>query len=164
MQFESPESIGQALIISSASREEAVRVGSQIAQAVLCLRGHDVPCGQCRSCRKAASDVHPDFIRVLRPVDKDGKQKKELNVSQIRELSLAAQLFPVESDRKVFLIEEADLMNLNAQNAALKLLEEPPPTVVFVLCTGRGKKAGRLLSGRLGRRKAEGVEPLDQRK
>ena len=65
---------------------------------------------------------------------KNGNLKKEIVVDQVRELVLDAPVLPNESDRKVYIIEEADRMNLNAQNAALKLLEEPPGGVIFLLC------------------------------
>ncbi|MCR5090038.1 MAG: hypothetical protein K6C08_11080 [Oscillospiraceae bacterium] len=135
MTFENPAAIGQAYILSSPSREDAVRQARQIAQAAVCLAGHNVPCGVCRGCRKALASVHPDIVTVRRLTDKDGRPKRDLSVAQIRELSLDAQVLPNESERKAYIIEEAELLNPNAQNAALKLLEEPPRTVVFLLCT-----------------------------
>lgn len=122
------------MILSSPSREEALAAARQIAAAAVCLRGSDVPCGVCRGCRKAAAGTHPDVIPVRRLTDKSGTPRRELTVAQIRELSLDAQVLPGEAERKVYIIEEAELLNLNAQNAALKLLEEPPRTVIFLLC------------------------------
>ncbi len=132
--FESPAAIGHAVIISSSSREAALHTARSLAMAAVCLRGYDVPCGVCRGCRKAASGSHPDIIPVVRPTDKNGNPRRELTVDQVRELAADAQVLPNEAERKVYIIEEAELMNLNAQNAALKLLEEPPATVVFLLC------------------------------
>ena len=102
--------------------------------AAVCLNGHDVPCGKCRGCRKAAAGVHPDIFTLRRLPDKSGNLRRELTVSQIRDLSVDAQVLPNEAERKAYIIEEAELMNLNAQNAALKLFEEPPPSVIFLLC------------------------------
>ena len=133
--FENPAAVGHAWILSSSVREMALRRAHEIAAAAVCLAGRDVPCGQCRGCRKAAADVHPDIITVRRETDKAGKQRREITVSQIREIASDAVVLPNEAERKVYLIEEAETMNLNAQNAALKLLEEPPKTVVFILCT-----------------------------
>ena len=113
---------------------DAVRAAKMLAGAAVCLAGHDVPCGVCRGCRKAASGSHPDIIPVVRQTDRNGNLRRELTVDQIRELAADAQVLPNEAERKVYIIEEAELMNLNAQNAALKLLEEPPATVIFVLC------------------------------
>ena len=135
MHFESPAAVRHAYILSSPSREEALHTAHEIASAAVCLAGHDVPCGLCRGCRKASSGIHPDIITVRRETDKSGNLRRELSVGQIRDIAVDAQVLPSEAPRKVYIIEEAELMNLNAQNAALKLLEEPPPTVVFLLCT-----------------------------
>lgn len=132
--FPSVAAIGHAYIISSSAREDAVHAARQLANAAVCLNGLDVPCGVCRGCRKAAAGVHPDIIPVQRQTDRNGNLRRELTVDQVRELSADAQVLPNEAERKVYILEEAELMNLNAQNAALKLLEEPPSTVVFLLC------------------------------
>ena len=97
------------------------------------MRGHDVPCGVCRGCRKAAAGTHPDIIPVRRLTDKSGNLRRELTVAQIRDLSLDAQVLPGEAERKVYIVEEAEFLNLNAQNAALKLLEESPAPVPMML-------------------------------
>ena len=134
LHFPSVAAIGHAYLISSSARADAVRAAKMLAGAAVCLAGHDVPCGVCRGCRKAASGSHPDIIPVVRQTDRNGNLRRELTVDQIRELAAGAQVLPNEAERKVYIIEEAELMNLNAQNAALKLLEEPPATVIFVLC------------------------------
>ena len=134
LHFPSVAVIGHAYLISSSARADAVRAAKMLAGAAVCLAGHDVPCGVCRGCRKAASGSHPDIIPVVRQTDRNGNLRRELTVDQIRELAADAQVLPNEAERKVYIIEEAELMNLNAQNAALKLLEEPPATVILVLC------------------------------
>ena len=134
LHFPSVAAIGHAYLISSSARADAVRAAKMLAGAAVCLAGHDVPCGVCRGCRKAASGSHPDIIPVVRQTDRNGNLRRELTVDQIRELAADAQVLPNEAEHKVYIIEEAELMNLNAQNAALKLLEEPPATVIFVLC------------------------------
>lgn len=134
IRFPSVAAISHAYLISSSAREDALRTARRLAGAAVCLRGHDVPCGVCRGCRKAASGTHPDIIPVLRQTDRNGNLRRELTVDQVRELAADAQVLPNEAERKVYILEEAELMNLNAQNAALKLLEEPPPTVIFLLC------------------------------
>ena len=88
------------------------------------------PCGNCPHCKKAARAIHPDIIHVSKP-----KDKREIIVDQIRELKASAIVLPNDADKKVYIIEEADLMNNRAQNAFLQLLEEPPPHVVFILST-----------------------------
>ena len=132
--FHSTQELKHAYILASPSQEECLRAAGRIAAAAVCRENRDVPCGICRACRKAFAGVHPDITTVRRLPDKNGNLKKEIVVDQVRELVLDAPVLPNESDRKVYIIEEADRMNLNAQNAALKLLEEPPGGVIFLLC------------------------------
>lgn len=124
-----------ACLISASSREEALREARRLAAAAVCSGTGDKPCGSCRDCRKALSGVHPDIITVARQVDDKGKQKAQITVDQIRALSADAIVLPNEAERKVYILDEAETMNPAAQNAALKLLEEPPAGTVFLLCT-----------------------------
>ena len=134
LSFHSAEELKHAYILASPSKEEGLRAAGRIAAAAVCREMLNVPCGVCRACRKAFAGVHPDIITVQRPLDKNGSRKKEIVVDQVRELAMDAPVLPNEAERKVYIIEDADRMNLNAQNAALKLLEEPPQGVIFLLC------------------------------
>ena len=126
--------LSHAYIVSAPSLEESLALAGRIAAAAVCTGSGERPCGQCRACRKAQAGIHPDIQRVTRLLNEKGKPKKEIQVDQIRELALDAVVLPNEAERKVYIIQEADSMNLAAQNAALKLLEEPPQGVVFLLC------------------------------
>ena len=168
--FSSPADIGHAYILSSLSRDDALRRAREIAAAAVCLNEHGVPCGMCRGCRKAAAGVHPDIVTVTRQTDKSGNLRRERTISQIRDILVDAQVLPNEASRKAYIIEEAELMNLNAQNAALKLLEEPPASVVFLLCvtnpdllleTVRARCALIGISGDADRQDAEAVRLAD---
>ena len=128
------DQIAHATVVAASSREESLRWGSLLAAALVCQEEGPVPCGQCRACRKAEAGIHPDIIRVQRPLDEKGRPKKEIPVDTVRRMAADAPVLPNESERKVYLIEEADSMNTAAQNAALKLLEEPPAGVYFLLC------------------------------
>ena len=66
--------------------------------------------------------------------DDKGRARREIVIDQIRAVNQDAWILPNEAARKVYLIAEADKMNPAAQNAALKLLEEPPNGAVFLLC------------------------------
>jgi DNA polymerase-3 subunit delta' len=85
---------------------------------------HETPC---RSCRLAAAGTHPDLVLV----EPEGRQR--LGVEQARSTIQQSVMTPVESSRKLFLLEEAGSMTEQAANALLKTLEEPSPTSVFVL-------------------------------
>jgi len=88
------------------------------------------PCGVCKHCAKVLRGVHPDVISIS--VEKD---KREVTVDQIRALKKDIIVIPNEAERKVYIINDADLMNRNAQNALLQALEEPPSHTVFILKT-----------------------------
>ncbi len=96
------------------------------------------PCGACHDCGllaarpddPAAAQRHPD----LHVVEADGAQVK---IDAVRELLAALSLVANERGRRVALIPEADKLNLNAANALLKMLEEPPPGAVLILVSSR---------------------------
>lgn len=99
-------------------------------------------CGLCRHCRKVKNRIHPDVTLVEREVNKEGKLRKEIVVDQVRRMEADAAILPNEAARKVYIIPEAGLLNTEGQNAFLKLLEEPPEWVLFLLCA---KNAAALL-------------------
>ena len=104
-----------------------------LAQEMLCGGAPPRPCGACRDCRKVRQGIHPDVLILARQTDDKGKPKREIYVDQIRELAAAAPVLPGEAERKVFIIRDAGSMNPAAQNALLKLLEEPPSFLSFIL-------------------------------
>ncbi|MGN0172123.1 MAG: ATP-binding protein [Acutalibacteraceae bacterium] len=97
------------------------------AKAAVCTAEGERPCGVCAACRKAETG-HPD-ITVLQG---DGSAKS-LSVATIRALREQAAILPNEAAYKVAIIADAGCMNPQAQNALLKILEEPPSFMLFVL-------------------------------
>lgn len=87
-------------------------------------------CEECRSCRRLDAGAHPDVLYVTPPGDSNW-----IVVDQIREVAQFFALRPHTAKRKVVLLEPADAMNLNAANALLKILEEPPAGGVLLLTT-----------------------------
>lgn len=128
------EKLSHAYIVSSASEKQRTEVAGHIAAQMMCRSGGDTPCGVCRDCRKIQAGIHPDLITVSRELDDNGNKKREMTVDQIRDMSADAVVLPNEARAKVYIIEDADTMNVPAQNAALKLFEEPPKNVAFILC------------------------------
>lgn len=96
-----------------------------VASALLC-RGAHAPCGSCPACLKMRADAHPDLILI-------DEGEGEIKVDAARAIRDEAYIRPNEGGRKVFLIRHADHMNPAAQNALLKVLEEPPRDVFFIL-------------------------------
>lgn len=98
------------------------------AAAALCQHPETAPCGMCAGCKKNLADSHPDLFVI-----KAEKEGGIIPVGMIREIKNTVFLVPNESEKKVYIIEDAQKMNIPAQNALLKLLEEPPPSAIFFL-------------------------------
>lgn len=115
-----------ALLIEGPRGSGRKTLAHLVAKAAVCTAA-DKPCGVCAQCLKAETG-HPD-ITWLRG---DGTPKS-LSVAVIRELRDACGIVPNEADHKVAILADADCMNVQAQNALLKILEEPPSYMLFVL-------------------------------
>ncbi len=83
-------------------------------------------CGACESCLIASGGAHPDIITVL-------PEKKQIGVDDIRQVIKSVSIKPYMADKKVVIIPDADGITPEAQNALLKVLEEPPEYVVFMI-------------------------------
>jgi len=145
--FHGPEGVGKGL------------VAHLFATSLICIEpGADATaCGSCAACVKAAHGNHPDVLLVTRLPKKDkpadattddaedddeasakaGDLRPFIVVPQIRELNHHAAYAPREGRRRVFVIDPADRMNHESQNALLKTLEEPPGQAVLVLVASR---------------------------
>lgn len=102
-------------------------LASFIAKATVC-RGTIPPCNSCNECHLVEIASHPD-ISLIAPED----GKKNISVAQIRDLRNNAFIKPHQAPKRIFIIDNADTLNEQAQNALLKVLEEPPKTVMFIL-------------------------------
>lgn len=128
--------LSHAYMIVSDSESERDAVAAGLARAMVCASETGQACGNCPHCRKAAAGIHPDIIAVNRQTDEKGQARREIYVGQVRDIVADAVVLPNEAARKVYIIRDCDTMNTAAQNAMLKLLEEPPEHVRFILCTG----------------------------
>lgn len=102
-----------------------------LAQALNCER-EKRPCLECATCRRIAAAKHAD-VQVLGV----GAERKEISIAQIKQLQADASLPPFEGKRKVFIIDGAERLSLEAANRLLKTLEEPLPHVLILLLTSR---------------------------
>ena len=118
-----------------AEAEAGYAAARDLARAMVCSapEGTARPCGLCRDCRKAEKGIHPDIITLDRLPDDKGKPRREIYVDQIRDVVADAVVMPNEAEHKVYILRSADCMNAAAQNALLKILEEPPRFVSFIL-------------------------------
>lgn len=118
-----------AIILEGGSVQDRMALGKKIAAALTCSAPRaDVPCAECSHCRKNSADSHPDVL-VYSVEDKARAFKVEL----VREIRNKAFIIPNEADRKVFILENSHTMGVEGQNAILKILEEPPSYVNFIL-------------------------------
>ena len=106
-----------------------------LAEALNCRNEEAIPCGRCRFCRTIAAMQSPDvfWIGML-----ENTAKKSIGVDEIRAIAETIYLLPNDLETKIYIIPDADTMTTQAQNAFLKLLEEPPSYVLFLLlCENR---------------------------
>ena len=135
-QFQPGQPILHAYILAAADAEVREREATSLAAAMLCTAEGPRPCGQCRDCRKVLRGLHPDVICVD---PASGSKRPVFKVDQIRDVSADAYVMPSEAQRKVYVLRQADTMNPAAQNALLKLLEEPPRSASFILAAERAE-------------------------
>lgn len=108
-----------------------------LARALHCAQATGDFCGQCVNCRRIGDANHPD-VRLVEPLT----GKKEIGIQQIRELEKELNYQSFTGGTKIIIIDPATLMNLSAQNALLKTLEEPPSHTMLILIAAN---AGALL-------------------
>lgn len=128
--FVGPEGVGKRTVALS------------LAKGIHCLeRAHDF-CNRCANCVRIQSGNHPD-VRILEPAT----GKKEITIQQVRELERELSFRTFSGRKKIAIVDPASLMNLFAQNALLKTLEEPPGDSLLVLIsTNTGGLLPTLLS------------------
>ena len=100
-------------------------IAKEFAKGILCLND-DKYCNNCKSCLEFDGNNNPDFY-IVEP------EGNNIKIEQIRELQKKVQEKPIIATKKVYLIDNADLMTKEAQNALLKTLEEPPEFVTIIL-------------------------------
>ncbi len=141
-----------ALIIEGEEGIGKKTLAKDIACALVC-RGDDKPCGECAQCKKAIAAIHPDISEYI-----PAGTANSFHVDTVRNIINDAYVQPNEADYKIYILANAHCMNQNAQNALLKILEEPPKYVVFILTTN-SKSA--LLSTVLSRSVCVSLEGVD---
>ncbi len=116
-----------AIIIEGGDGLGKHTLADYIAKGAVCGEA-DKPCGFCRGCHLAEVGSHPDITKA-----KPEQNKKNITVDVVRAIRSEAYLKPNMANRRVFVIDPADSMNEAAQNALLKVLEEPPANALFIL-------------------------------
>lgn len=120
-----------AFLIGGPSGSGKSTLATQMAAALNCegRRGTGtVPCGECSACRRIFEEGYPD-VKILRKK----KDKATLGVEPVKDFREDMFLSPTESEHKIYIIDDAECMTPEAQNALLKVLEEPPGAVTILL-------------------------------
>ena len=117
---------GHAYLITASGVSASREYSGLLAKALVCENvGSDgEPCGKCAGCMKCDAGSHPDISIT-------GRNK--VSVNDIRDLKESAYLTANEGYRKIFILEGVERFNVQSQNTLLKILEEPPLGVVFIL-------------------------------
>ncbi len=145
------ERLPHALLLHGPRGIGKLALAERYAQLILCESpAQGEPCGRCETCRWYAAGNHPDFRRIepeslatpsdagedVRPQAKGAKPSTEIKVDQIRELADFLNIVSHRA-RRVAIVHPAEEMNPHAANSLLKSLEEPSPSVVFLLVSHR---------------------------
>lgn len=152
----STDRVPQAILFHGPAGVGKATTASTFAAALLCDRTAEVPCLECPSCALVASGNHPDFLRVGRLTKTEatkettklrlatyksdaveGDLATQILIDQVRTLTRLIRLRPRRSRRRAFVIDPAERMGREAQNAMLKTLEEPPERSVLILVSAQ---------------------------
>ena len=104
------------------------KLATEFAKAILCESHTEIGCGRCKSCIKFDSNNNSDFYYIDLEEDENS-----IKIETIRKMQEKILELPVESNKKVYIINNSDCMTKEAQNCLLKTLEEPPPFVSIIL-------------------------------
>lgn len=123
-----------AVILEGPAGSGRFTLAMLLAKALVCSADSaEKPCGLCSDCVKAAGGNHPDIL-----VYRSGAGPRSFSVETVRKIRADAFILPNEAARKVFVLINAQNMTESAQNAMLKILEEPPAFTCFILtCESR---------------------------
>ncbi len=124
------KTLSHAYIIEGPKGSGKRTIAKEIAKALSCESPTpSLPCGNCRSCRRVEEGLNTDIYTLTKG------DKASIQVDPVREMTDTLGYYPDDGDYKVYIIEEAEKMTTQAQNALLLSLEEPPSYVVFLLLT-----------------------------
>jgi len=124
--------VGHSYVFSGLNAIGKKTLALAFTQALICQNPSSLndACGNCPSCRKMASGNHPDIHRLE-------TQAQFIRIDAIRNIQQQMTFKPLEGQKRVFIIDDADIMNEQAANALLKTLEEPSRDNIIILVTAR---------------------------
>lgn len=116
-----------ALLIEGREGAGKTHFARLAAAAALCL-GEPKPCGTCKACAKVLADIHPDVELYT-----GSGASRSFHIEAVREIRAGAHILPTEGEKRIYILKNAQNMTVQAQNALLKLIEEPPAHTMFIL-------------------------------
>ena len=127
--------VSHAYLFGGESGSGKKMMASLFAMTLQCEKHGVEPCMECPSCKKAQSQNHPDIIYVKH------EKPNTISIDEIREqLINDVMIKPYSSPYKIYIIDEAQKLTLQAQNALLKILEEPPDYGVFLILSTNAER------------------------
>lgn len=121
--------VSHAYILAGEQGMGKKTIAKAFAMTLLCERSDREPCMECHACRQVLAGTHPDVIWVTH-------EKASIGVDEIRtQIKDTIEIKPYSSTYKLYLVDEAETMTVQAQNALLKTIEEPPAYAVLFLLT-----------------------------
>ena len=122
--------LSHAILLTGGTEKERKELSLLLSQALLC-ENSPAPCLKCNICKKVKSGIHPDVIIT----EGEAGKQRSIKIDTIRDIRSRAYIMPNEAPFQIFIILEASGMGEEAQNALLKILEEPPATARFILAS-----------------------------
>ena len=124
------QKVSHAYILTGEAGIGRKSFANAFSMALLCEKGGKEPCMVCHSCKQVMSGNHPDLIYVKH------EKPNSMGVDDIREqINDTIMIRPYSSYYKIYIVDEAEKMTVQAQNALLKTIEEPPAYAVIILIT-----------------------------
>ncbi len=128
------QSLAHAYLLVGPPHVGKMTLALNLAQALNC-QAAERPCGECIPCQRIASANHADVQVIGLAQNENSAEAKLISIDQIREMQHSASLPPFEGECKIFVIDGAELLSIEAANCLLKTLEEPADKVIFILLT-----------------------------
>ncbi len=126
--------VGHAYIFEGPRGVGRQTMAKEFARLLLCETPIDgEPCGECKSCNMCSSGNHPDVQVITNQLYDESKKSTDILVDTVRNMKKDIFIKPYASERKIYIVPNADTMNMYAQNSLLKVLEEPPDYCTIIL-------------------------------
>lgn len=148
------DKLSHAYILNGERGSGKKMLADLFSMTLQCQEQGDEPCGKCHSCKQAMSMNHPDIIRVQH------EKPNTISVDDVRkQINNDIMIKPYSGPYKIYIIPDADLLSVQAQNALLKTIEEPPEYAVIFLLTENAQSLLPTIMSRCVMLKLRNIKP-----